>query len=350
MDLVVATAALARVASRTDRLLPGRSAAPLHLSAGTGLELAAGDGDLRVRGSVAAQVHATGAAAVPRRSFATVLAGVEAPEVRLSVEGSRLAVRTPSGRFALPIVPAPAPAPGWPAAAGTVPAERLRPAALAVCGAASRDGLPIFTGVRLRSADGVLRLVATDRFRMASAAVAYTGPGIDVLVPAGILADAVRSVPAAGPVTLRASGGAFGLDWPDGGLATSSLALPFPDAQIDRLLTVSPLCTLTVDAPALLAAVARAAAFATAVTLEATDGVVVVRAGSEEAGESREEVKADVQGDRLTASYQAHYLQDGLRAFDGEVAVALQPGIAPTSFAATDDPAGLAYLVVPLRG
>ena len=366
LEFSAATAELARAAARADRLLPARAAhlAGVRLTASAGgVRLTAVQEETGVWGDLPASVHDDGVVSVGRRALATTLAGLDAPEVRVRVEGSRLAIRTDSARFALPLLddanqpelPEPTPV------AGTAAADELKVAASAVAGAASRDGLPLFTGVRMRIAGGRLSLVATDRFRMAAATLPWTPAGqnaeVDVLIPATTLADAMRQVTGA-HVVVRCGGGRLGLEWTSGartcGLVTASLALPFPDAQLERLLATKPECTVEVEADALRAAVERAVPFGGDngdVRLSVGEGVVVVHSGDAFASESREDVKADVRGDHVTASYQGRYLFDALRSFPGgRVVLQLQKDIQPTVFTQTDPGAvQLRYLVVPLR-
>ncbi|NUT01852.1 MAG: DNA polymerase III subunit beta, partial [Hamadaea sp.] len=347
-------------AARADRLLPPRAARAggVRLDVtGQQVRLSASGEEAAVWGDVAAVANTDGVVAVGRRALASVLASLDAPEVRVRVEGSRLAIRTGTARFALPLLDPAAlgSVPELPPVAGRAPAEAVKAAVAAVAGAASRDGLPLFSGVRVRSDGDRLRLAATDRFRLAVAAVPWTGEGaVDVLIPAGILAEAARVVSGA-EVTLLADADRLGLSWAEGGVAVSSLALPFPDAQLDRLLGVRPECTVDVEAGLLRAAVERAMPFAGpigTVTLEAADGVVVVRGSDDGAGDSREEVKAQTAGS-TTAFYQGRYLLDALRPFgDERVVLRLQTGIQPTSVSAAahdTDATELRYLVVPLR-
>ncbi|NUT19114.1 MAG: DNA polymerase III subunit beta [Hamadaea sp.] len=380
VEFTVATAPFARAAARADRLLPPRSARAggVTLTAsGDGVRVGASGEEAAVWGDVPAVVNVDGVVAVGRRALASTVASLDAEEVRVRVEGSRLAIRTGTARFALPLLDPAAlgPVPAPPPVAGRAPVEAVRSAVAAVAGAASRDGLPLFGGVRLRSDGDTLRLAATDRFRLAVAAVPWTAVGsVDVLIPAGLLTEAVRML--TGPeVTMLAEADRLGLSWAEGdpakgaaaegdpaqsspaegGILLSSLALPFPDAQLDRLLSVRPECTVDVEAALLRAAVERAMPFAGpigTVTLEAADGVVVVRGSDDGAGDSREEVKAEVTGS-ARASYQGRYLLDALRCFGGErVTLQLQAGIQPSSITAAADPADgaeLRYLVVPLR-
>lgn len=300
-------------------------------------------------GRVGALVHEAGTAIVGLHALATVLGGLTTSagrsEAEIRADGSRLTVSTMTARFALPLLESTAPERPDVPILGV--ATGLREAAAVVAEATARDGLPLFTAVRIRSAGDRLTLVATDRFRAAFASVPWTPRGgeVDALVPAASVAAAVRYV---GPeVAVRAGGGWFGLDWPDGGITLPQLALPFPDQQIAALLKAEPIATVEVDADQLRAAVDRVKPFALkGIQLCAFDGAIAV-SGWGELGEAREEVKASVAyAARATALYQPGYLADAVRAYAGRtVTIQLQEGIRPTVFGGGD----LTYLVVPLR-
>jgi DNA polymerase-3 subunit beta len=193
--------------------------------------------------------------------------------------------------------------------------------------------------------------VATDRYRMASAAPAAGGP-VDALVPAPILAEMVKQAGRADRVAIHADAQTFGLAWPTGSIVVPTLGSPFPDTQLDGLLDVAAECALEVDTDAFAAALERAAPYGGPhgrVTLEARDGVVVVRASDALTGEAEETVKASVSGDRVTRSYQARLLAEALRPFARRtVLMRIQAGLRPTALTAiaAED---LHYLVVPMR-
>lgn len=363
VHFVAATQPLAAAVSRADRLTGGRtSAVAISASGGSGsasggsasggsasggsgsggsVEVATGS----VFGGVAAIVHEPGVAMVGLRALATVLNGLTAPEAVLRVEGTRLAIRTSSARFALPLIAAaPTPRPEVPVLGV---ATGLREAATVVAEATAKDGLPLFTAVRVRTSADRLTLVATDRFRAAVASVPWESHGaqVDALVPAASLAAAVRFVGAQVPV--RADSGWFGVDWAGGGTVMPQLALPFPDAQIASLLAADPIATVDLDADALRGAVDRVMPFAPdGIVLAIGDGLVSVR-GEGELGDAREDVKAATLGDLTTTRYQPRYLAEAVRAYaGGTVTIQVQQGIRPTVF----DGGELRYLIVPLRG
>ncbi|MEU8080555.1 DNA polymerase III subunit beta [Catellatospora citrea] len=365
LDVSVGTGPLAEAAAQLLRLLPVRAHQPalagvLLRADAEGLELAASDGEAWARVRVSAAAHTDGEAVVSRRALADTLATLDAPQLRLCTEGARLAVRTDRARFALPRLdldtfPRP---PQAPAAVGVLAGADWR-AAAAVAGAASReDALPLFTAVRMRSAGAVVSMLATDRFRLAAARPAWSpepGAELDVLVPAALVAELGRQAGRSAEVRLHAEEGRFALSWPGWTVGTASLAVAFPDRQLDQLLAAQAEATVRVDADELAAAVGRAAHYAGprgAVTLELGDGELCVRGSDPLAGESSETIKADLLGDRLTRQYQARYLLDALRPFAGRQArLEIQSALRPTAFTAASPEPGvdLRYLVVPLR-
>ncbi|MEJ3750108.1 DNA polymerase III subunit beta [Actinomycetes bacterium KLBMP 9797] len=382
LELTAATAPLAEAAARIARLLPSRSpygaAATVLLRAdAAGLSLTASDAELSVWVEVSAMTHTDGVVAVPRRAFADTLAALDAPEVRLAVEGSRLAIRAAGARFALPVLDAASqssPA-ELPPLAGTIAGTALGVAG-PVAGAASRDGaLPIFTGVRVRSDGDRLSLIATDRYRMGAASLSWqpaTAPPTETttaaaettttaagtaavevaaLVPAGLLAEICRQAGKAAAVRVHAGRDRFGLSWDGCTVVAASLAGPYPDRQLEGLLDIQPECVVELAADALAGAVQRAMPYAGPhgrVTLRTGDGVLQISGRDPLNGESEEAVKASVRDDHLTTHFQARLLLDALRPFTGQtVTLRMQAGLRAT--AVTAPGVDLTYLVVPMR-
>ncbi len=361
MDLTATTSELAAAAADVARLLPSRSFDPvlsgILLTAGPhGVELAATDRERTVRLHRSASTHVDGSVLVPGRPLAETLRALDVPEVRLTVENARLAVRTPRGRFALPVldltlhpgVPKP------PTLTGRAAGRTLLRALVAVAGAASKDdALPMFSGVRVRSVGETLRLVATDRYRLAVAELPWHPVGdVDVLVPGTLAAEIARQAAGATEVTLHADPDRAAVVWAGAEIGTALLATPFPDET--RYLGTTPDASAEVDADALLGAVRRVGLYADgrgAVGIDLADGEVRVRAGGADLGEADESVKAAVIG-RLTQSYRVRYLTDALRVFAGEtVRLAVKTGLRSTVLTAIEpdaDAPALTYVVMPI--
>ncbi|MFD7652687.1 DNA polymerase III subunit beta [Actinosynnema sp. NPDC059797] len=364
MDVTATTTDLASAAADVARLLPTRVLDPVLAGVVLradrhGVELAGSDREHAVRLTRPATVHADGAVLVPARPLAETLRGLDDPQVRLVVEGSRLAIRTGTARFALPLLDL-ASHPGvprLPPAVGTVPARTLASTLAAVSSAASKDdALPVFTGVRVHGTASRLELIATDRYRMAFASLPWVRTGeLDVLAPAAVLAEASRQPDRDAEVAVHADADRVALSWSGGSVSTALLAAPFPDDRVRKLLEAVIDSTVLVEADVLAGAVRRAVPYAGphgSVTLQLHDGELRVRGSDPQAGESEESVKATVDGNRVTKTFQARYLADALRAFGGRrVELRIQDGLRSTVLTSPADVDGmeLTYLVVPLR-
>jgi DNA polymerase-3 subunit beta len=368
MDVTAPVTRLAAAAALMLRLLTARSLHPSHVGAllradADGLHLTGTDGEVVVHLRVPATVHTPGEVVVPRRAVAETLTALDAADARLTVQGGRLAIRVPDARFALPSLPDATPPPvTLPPACGTVTGDDLRAAAVPVAGAASREhALPMFTGVRLRTHDSALTLFATDRFRLATASIPWhaTAPAddrvtaVEALVPAAVLARAAAQLSRIPAVQVHAGEDAFALSWDGGSITTATIGGGYPDAQLSRLLDITPACTVEVDADALAHAVDRATAYGGPhgrVTLQAIEGALLVRADDPLTGESEQTVKATVDGGHTIRSFQGRLLLDALRAFTHHpVQLRIQEGMRATAFTAHLPTATLDYLVVPLR-
>lgn len=369
MDVTAPVARLATAAALMLRLLTARSLQPSHLGAllradDDGLHLIATDGEVVVHLRTPATVHTPGEVFVPRRAVAETLTTLDAGDARLTVQGGRLAIRVPGARFALPSLPDAGPPPvHLPPARGTVTGDDLRAVAVPVAGAASREhALPMFTGVRLRTHDTTLSLLATDRFRLATATVPWhattpspaSDPGrVEALVPAAVLARAAQQLSRVPEVHVHAGDDAFALSWDGGSFTTATIGGGYPDAQLSRLLDIDTSCVVETDADTLAHAVERAAAYGGPhgrVTLQAIDGALLVRADDPLTGESEQTVKATVDGGHTIRSFQGRLLLDALRAFAHHpVRLRVQEGMRATAFTADLPTATLTYLVVPLR-
>src|SRR5436190_6877433 len=109
MEFTAPTAGLAAAAAQLVRLVPAKLTDPLLsgmviTAGGDGVTLAATDRERAARVGACALVHTDGEVLVPARALAETLRALDAPEVRLAVEGGRLAVRAPGARFALPLL------------------------------------------------------------------------------------------------------------------------------------------------------------------------------------------------------------------------------------------------------
>ncbi|TCP56874.1 DNA polymerase-3 subunit beta [Tamaricihabitans halophyticus] len=365
MDVTADTTALAAAAAEVTKVLPSRSggsagARVLLEASGTELTLTGSEPDQLLRTSGSAMVHTDGSVLVPARVLADTLRSFDDPQVRLAVEGSRLAVRAQRGRFALPVLD-PATEPErveCPPAAGSVPAAEFASLLRTVAGAAAKDdALPMFTGVRFNAVEDQLRLIACDRFRMAIGTLPWAGEPLDSAVPAALLRDFAGSMANKGArVALHAGPNRLGFGWGGSTLVTAVLDAGFLDDA--RIVTDTVDTSVEVCADELSGAIRRVGTFLDprgALQVSVDDGELRVSAASEYAGEAAETLKATVHGGRTSPRFQARYLAEAVRPFSGgRIRLDIQPGLratvlTPAAESTEDTPTGLRYLVMPLR-
>lgn len=359
MDLTSSRDALEAASASAVRMLPARRSDPLLsgllLRADqTGLRIAGTDHERSVVNHVEAMVHTSGSVLVPGKPFAETVHALDSGRIRLTVEANTLVLRTPGARFALPVMDTDAHPgiPEPPELLGKLDAEPFTKLLPVIVNACSNDlALPMFTGVRLCGSDGVLRLVATDRYQLAVAELPWHGSDFDVLVPARILGELGRRV--RGELRLHGDSDRFALGWSGGTVSTSLFATPFIDA--DRYLNQGADAIIEVDAQALSNAARRVGLFADgrgAVRLDLGEEEVRVQASADDGagfGTAMETVKASVTG-QLSQHFRANYLLGALRGFGAEtVRLHLLSGMRRTLLDSPGVPE-LRYVIMPITG
>ncbi|QVQ50441.1 DNA polymerase III subunit beta [Spiractinospora alimapuensis] len=369
------SAALADAVAWAARALPSRPSVPVL--AGVRLEVStAGEAELRVssfdyevsaQGSVAVWAEEPGGVLVPGRLLADIVRRLPAETATVTLEGGHVRIEVGRTVFTVPLLaledhPR---LPELPQARGSVASTSLASAVRQVAATASKDDtLPILTGIHVEFSPEQLRLVSTDRYRIAVRDLWWqAAEGTEdttALVPARSLLDVVRSFPSDGNVALAVAGeaeaatmiGLTGSGW------TSTVRLldgpyvgyesRFPDdfaAHVDL-----PAATLA-EAVKRVASVAERHA---PLRLSFGEGLLVLSVGSHESAQAIETVDAELTGDAMDVSFSPQFLLDGLVAVESEtVRVRLTSPTRPAVLGGVtedgrDDPS-FRYLTMPLR-
>src|SRR5215468_3421321 len=204
MRIIVERDALAEAVAWVARSLPSRPVLPilsgLLLEASPGrLTLSCFDYEVSARIVLDAEVTEPGTALVPGRLLAEITRSLPPFPVELDHEKDDVAVTCGPASFTLVTLPVKEypRLPELPLLAGTVDGGVLATAIGQVALAASRDDtLPVITGVNVEIDGGSIRLVATDRYRLAIRELGWNPARPDtsstMLVPAKTLSDAAR--------------------------------------------------------------------------------------------------------------------------------------------------------------
>jgi len=319
----------------TAKGLPARPVVPV--TAGVVLEVTDGamivsgfDFEVLNRIEVPVTDKAAGRVLVSGRLLAEIARALPPKDVRVAVEGNRLAVRCGSVRFNLPLLhiedyPA---VPVLPATSGRVRGDVFATAVAQVTAAASRDEtLPMLTGVRMEIGPEALTLAATDRYRLAERHIPWTPTGpmrstpdtSTVIVPAKTLADVAKSLGSASEVVLSMGDAADAgfLGFSAGGRQTLTRLLDGEFVKFASLWPTAVTTTVEVVVSEFIAALKRVALVAqrfAPVRLAFSEGTAQLSAEAEDESSAEEELEVGVTGEPLTIGFNAGYLLDGLAA------------------------------------
>ncbi|MQA17029.1 MAG: DNA polymerase III subunit beta [Pseudonocardiaceae bacterium] len=330
MEFELERDAFADAVAWTARGLPSRPVVPV--TAGVVLEVT--DGALLVSGfdfevlnriEVPVTDKSPGRVLVSGRLLAEIARALPPKDVRVAVEGNRLAVRCGSARFNLPLMQVedyPV-VPELPATSGTVRGDVFATAVAQVTTAASRDEtLPMLTGVRMEVTPDELIFAATDRYRLAERHVPWQ-PSDDVasrsvIIPAKTLSDAAKSLGSASDVVLSfgSEGGGF-IGFSANGRQTLTRLLDGEFVKFASLWPTESTTTAEVEIAPFVDAVKRVSLVAqrfAPVRMSFDENRVQLSAEAEDESSAEEELEVGVTGEPLTIGFNAGYLLDGLTA------------------------------------
>lgn len=357
------------------RSLPSRPGSTPVLSgilieaASDGLVLSTFDYETSAKATLSAEVTEEGKALVSGRLLSDIVRSLPAKPVDVATDGARVSLVCGSARFSMQTMPVedyPS-LPDMPTATGTVSSSEFAHAVAQAVTAAGRDDmLPVLTGVRLEIDNSTISLLATDRFRLSHAELAWhpatPGQTLAALVPAKVLADTAKSLTNGSEVTIAlstsgAGDGIIGFEGADAG-GTRRTTTRLLDGEFPKVRTLFPsehLTTAQIDKAALIESVKRVSLVAernTAVQLAFADGTLTLDAGSgDETAQASEAIETTFDGEELTTGFNPQFLLDGLGAIDQAVVelAFTQPAKPVVISGVADEDTNFRYLLMPRR-
>ncbi|WP_051407371.1 DNA polymerase III subunit beta [Nocardia sp. CNY236] len=317
---------------------------------------------------VGAEVNESGQVLVSGRLLTEVAKALPARPVEMSHNGDGLEIVCGQSRFALPLMAIDEypELPSTPPTAGAVDQTGFCDAVAQVAVAAGRDDtLPMLTGINLEFHPGFLRLVSTDRFRIAIRELEWqpadpinNEPGASMLVPARALAETSKAL--AGPrIEIAAGPSRTILGLTTGAQHHTLRTLDMPYAPYHSYLEDNRTSTARLDSAALVEAIKRVSLLSsrgTQVRLTFTAATTRLSAGSDTEGKAEETIACEFDGEPLTVAFNPRYLLEGLAAIHAEsVEIALNgPTRAARLRTAHHRPDeqlrdGLSYVLMPVR-
>jgi DNA polymerase-3 subunit beta len=357
--LVEALSTAGRAVATRGGALPVLSGVRLEV-VGDQLRLAGSDLDLTIQVDTSVNGIEDGVSVLPARLIAEIVRALEPGAV--TFESGDEEVRVTSGRsqFAVRILPAdefprlPFPAEGETTTTEAVTlgaaefAEALRQVVRA---ASSDDSLPVISGVLMTAEGAGLRLVATDRYRLAVRDLPGTTvlrENQHVLVPGRALSEVQRVLSGAESVTLRLGERDASFEVGSVRLTTRLIEGEFPPYQ--KLIPESYPNRLIVNREALLDAVRRLVKDAiTPVRVSLRADGVECTVITQELGQATEDLDAKYEGTELVMGFNPSFLIDGLEAVGGdEIVLETLDPMKPATVRSTEGGEYL-YLLMPVR-
>jgi DNA polymerase-3 subunit beta len=311
------------------------------------------DYETSTRVGIPAEVAEPGRVLVLGRLLADISKSLPAFPLDISSDDHRLSLRCGPARFSLTLLPLEdyPEMPSPPPVSGTVSADLFAAAVAQVAIAAGRDDmLPVLTGVHVEVDGDRLRMLATDRYRLAVRDLAWTPahPGIagTALIPARVLADAAKAMAHGGTVAIclpavspdaGAGGGAAPGQGGSGGSGLVGLLGGTPEAprttttrlldgEYPKVMSLFPAespISATLSTPGLLESARRVALVAdrnAPIRLSFGDGAVTLDAGTGEEAQASEVLEAETDGEPIEVGFFPGYLLDGLAQLGSPVA------------------------------
>lgn len=335
----------------------------------TGVQLAAGDGGVELRATdlelslrlpLAGDVAAAGEVVLPARLFADVVRALPAGVVSIEHRGATQDVEIKSGSATFDLKTLRSEDfPTLPASGGetsvSIPAEALDSTVRRVERAASTDQTrPVLTGVQFQVDSGVLRMVATDSYRLSVKETVLDGAGgdgFDANVPARALQEAVRlSQGVEDPVRISLQDSQVVFDF--GGTVLASRLI---DGQFPKWKELVPdkfEHELRIAGEELGDVVRRISLLAQRtkpLTLAFSKGSLTISAQTPDIGEARESIPVPFDGEDMEIGFNPDYLRDGIdSAGDGDLVLKLISPLRP-GLIESGDGSGFLYLIMPIR-
>ena len=319
------------------KLLPQRTTLPilsgvLIETSDTGLTLSAFDYEVSAQTTIVADIEEPGRILVSGRLLADIASRLPSAPVQFTTEENKISVVCGSAHFTLlsmPVEEYPT-LPTVSGATGLLPGEEFATAVAQVAVAASRDDVtPVITGVQLEISQGNLRLIATDRYRVAVRDVEWDSAEptdqetVSALIPARTLQEVGKTFGHSATVSVTITRGdereliAFSADKK----TVTSLLIKGNFPPVKRLFPEAVENYAVMNTAELIEAVRRVslvlereAALRFSFSL---DGLVLEAIGSEQA-QASETIDAHLSGGDTVVSLKPQFLLDGLSAVHSE--------------------------------
>jgi len=326
-----------------------------------GLRLSSTDLEISIRTSVEAEIKEGGSMVVPARLISDILNNLETEKVELKQikEKSQLEVDSGESRFNVsvfmeedfPKIPE-----AHQESTCEIKSEDFIKAAREVVKAASKDeSKPVLTGVLVEIEEKMMRMVATDSYRLAVYETAIEGgpaETIKIITPARSLRELIRVISNkdAGSVVLTMTENQA--IFKSGGIDLISRLIEGDFPNYKQIIPEGYEKLIKINKAHAIGMIKRAAIMAqnnSPIKITATKKQVVASANTQDVGEAVEKMEADYSGDEIKIAFNPDYLLDGITSVDSDdVAMEITDPLKPIMIKPVSE-SGFQYLIMPVR-
>ena len=359
MRFTVSKSALARAISVVSKCLTSNHEKPILggilVSANDGsIVMQATDTNVSIRHVMPANVDEEGATVVSGRLLAAIVKNLPDAAVEFSQAGDTVTVACEKARFTLRTFKA-KDFPEFPEVVESqsieLPSDLLATMVDKVYKVTSKDNSrPILAGVLLRVADGMIRLVATDAYRLAICdAGIESEQSFEAIVPGNAIHQVLSMPTMTEAIAIGASDNQVTFSFGSTTYVTRRIEGSFPNYR--QLLPSTCSVKVSLNADELSQALRRAGVVAVSnpsVRFAVDGDAMTLFASSPDHGESTETIGASTDGDPMSIGLNYHYVLDGVDAMSGEVFLEMSSPMQPAVFKSYADISYL-YLLMPVR-
>ncbi len=326
---------------------------------GDKLTLQATDLELSIQYSVAALVEEEGKAVVPGKLFSDIVKNLPDAAVHVDAGEDQAFITCDTSSFSIKALNS-EDFPGFPAVDVTqrieIPFAQFAAMVRRVARVVSKDeSRAILTGVLITLEEGLLRMVATDSYRLAITEAVLEDASADPFqaVIAGSFLQEIASLPKTeSPVTLALAENQIVVTCEDTVFINRRIEGNFPNYK--QLLPDAYTTRAILEVDRLIAGVKRASILGSTASpvrfdLNMASQTAQISAASQDVGSAQETLPCEIEGEDVEIAFNYAYVLDGLQSVTTErVFLEVQSSLKPGIFRA-EAPENFLYLVMPVR-
>lgn len=306
-----------------------------------------------------AGIDKPGSVVIPGKILTDIVRSLPEAAVTIEADGDVVAVTCLHASFALRVL-SPDDFPRFPEVTSdkmvSLPASRVKEVVRHVSKAVSRDETrPVLTGILLTVDGPVIKMVATDSYRLAVKEGEIEGgspESMEVVIPAKVLEEVARTTDDSDTISLGITDNQAIFTFGRTVFITRRIEGTFPNYR--QLIPKDTETTVTVAREDLFSAVKRVSLLAQhntplRLTVKAEDQTLSLSATTHDIGDASEDLMVQVTGSDVEIAFNHSFLTDGLAAAEGDtvelnIVSPLKPGVITCP---QDE--GFLYLLMPVR-